>query len=1262
MTLSGISHYESSSLESLTTADIILSTEQDMPEIYMLVDDISKTMVSYTLSISEFSFHKKMYQATEVIADITIAQSSGDASNYQEIGRKNLEETFKHAQVSLTEGDFSIGDDFYVHEVLPHYKSNSMLVTLKIYSLDKLLTVKESCRTFVGKRLSQDILKKETIKYIKPWTIERDLPAINKQLEKMRIATQELKDEIRHAKAVLNRVYTPKKISTNILTKEQLAEKEQALKTLQTEQAALEKTRNDKIEKQKNISSNTTNMQILQYSSSEEHIFPFLVQYNESFYDMLARTTNRWGEFLYYENGALNIGYNPKATPIAVDKAVIQDISYGDLNAKRLALATDGRYDYVADSSSLDPNPIRESPNYVKAQMGAFGGEADKWIMNQFSSIFMNDKNLPTMMGNMLFDNMFNLAKEESKEAKRNAKHNKKYFANFDETSPQYSKSYHFKRDHGEDVQLRAFQEFTEINTSFTGWKYKTILEKEQAAGRDAIYINYGTTHPHVLLGSIITFKDENFIVVEVTGGFDADRHLVFQVVATAQDQDKLFYPAVIPAGHVRYAHPQIATISDATDPTKVHRVRVLFSWQDSSDDPTPWLTFASGQQGHAMAGKHYVDDRVMVGFEDGNVERPYVIGGLVERECDQFNIDSVVTSQGMHQLVLTDGSGAGMQSFLAGAISPLTKTLMGFAPGLIPSWKWDKDKYFEGGFELTDNYGTYKISGSTDGRNVSIASNWGDVKINAFTGISISAPNGDVSITGKNVSIKAGNNLTIESGTNVGYKLFDQWTLQDGTVDKRVTAENILSDISIPVAKRLAEVAMNVFDLSLVRSAVEIFFRPVEGCLSLKSNRFLKLAAGENTCQYPNNVYKLDEKVKMDGMLIDVNFIPELQKVFQVIPTVCENLIEKYKHIYSLIVDSFDNDETSFEADIHELRAFANDAHGEICKSYDDLKEELWSQDKDEDWGEEKLGFTDNVAIKGKPEEIVTPNCFLLSVVNDIVGDKAKREEAILNRKRNRKSILNHYNDLRKYIYDLTHLEPTKKNISQWFGHINGKKVPKDYQEKLLTAFSKQKCSEAFCYKTPKGISRVDLAKRLQIDVENEKKYLRRVVTMNFLEELGFTEAMRWRVANNPDYPLELPPMPQADNKDASNETSIMNDLCWANYVNSLSVIPPLDMVAISGAMAGPVANSGLLGAQKDKMMFWKDVPEIKTWRSGNSGRILLGSGDIYTYALNGDRLEKVDTKDPSLSSMLNSAYGSYIADVLQLFTEKIGKTLIKM
>ena len=127
---------------------ISLSTDMNTDKIKMAVNDRAKTVLEYKLSISKFSFHKKMYQPTEIVADINIIPSAGKSTNYQEISREALEDKFKHAKVMLKEGTFSIGDDFYVHEVLPHYGKDSMSVTLKIYSPDKLLTIREASAYF----------------------------------------------------------------------------------------------------------------------------------------------------------------------------------------------------------------------------------------------------------------------------------------------------------------------------------------------------------------------------------------------------------------------------------------------------------------------------------------------------------------------------------------------------------------------------------------------------------------------------------------------------------------------------------------------------------------------------------------------------------------------------------------------------------------------------------------------------------------------------------------------------------------------------------------------------------------------------------------------------------------------------------------------------------------------------------------------------------------------------------------------------------
>ena len=50
-----------------------------------------------------------------------------------------------------------------------------------------------------------------------------------------------------------------------------------------------------------------------------EFIQPYLVQYNESFYDFLVRTSNRCGEFLYFEDGRLVLGLPDSGEAVEID-------------------------------------------------------------------------------------------------------------------------------------------------------------------------------------------------------------------------------------------------------------------------------------------------------------------------------------------------------------------------------------------------------------------------------------------------------------------------------------------------------------------------------------------------------------------------------------------------------------------------------------------------------------------------------------------------------------------------------------------------------------------------------------------------------------------------------------------------------------------------------------------------------------------------------------------------------------------------------
>ena len=1257
MTLSGVLHYEEPDILKQTTANITLATEKTMSDIYIQLKDGDSEILKFNLALKEISFHKKMYQPTEVLALISITKADGEGYIYRRIDWNMLDKMFKHAKVSLTDGDFTIGDDYYVHEVLTHYQKDCMNIILKIYSLDKMMTVRQACRTFVAKKLFADILDIERMKYVLPW------------------APASKKDDTDKSKGLQITATS----ATGIFEQVNNWAKEK-----EEEKAVDDKTR---------IKCDAGSMKILRYDNTE-HIFPYLVQYNESFYDMLARTTNRWGEFLFYEDNKLNIGYSA-TEPVEVDESDIKDIAIFDPETKQLSIGTDGQYDYSANNSGLAGKPVKKSPFIVKAQMGAFGGMVDKWVINQLSAVFKNEKNLPTLIGDLLFDNLFNLGKEKAKIAKLNSDFDKKY--EFDK-KPGYANqygTYNFAKEGEDKDEKDAFQQFTEMPISdskkekyryiYDDNKYKYIVEKELTVGQKAIHIDYDTTHPKLKLGSIISFNGMNFIVVEILGVKSETGGMTFQVVATAQDPvDKIFYPSVIPAGHIRYAHPQPATITDVDDPSpNRNRARVLFAWQNTllqkdGDDKitsatkelsTPWLNFASNQQGHPILGKHYEGNPVMVGFEEGNVERPYIMGGMGD-VSGKPNQDLTISSPGEHMLSLTDGTGAGMQAFLAGAFSPLFKNFTQFMPNTVPTFNWDKNKYFEGGFELTDRYGMYKVSGSTDGRNVSIASNWGDVKINAFTGISISAPNGDVKISGKNVTIEAGNNLNLVSGKNVDYKL---WKSKEG---KGKTAAQLLIDVTAQVTKRLAETITDVVDIKLIRSVVEVFFRPVEGNLTLKSNRFLKLEAGDNECKMPKEAFSAEGQSKLQKELDkksvkDVTGIGDgMIKIFEVVATLTAQCVENFNNKYKLCVSDIDK---VVEA-LKELRKVANDKTTnekcvKVCKTYEDLKNDLWKQEKDEDWKEDKFGFTEQVAIDEGTEIPKDAIRRILDVQNLLITGDAKgveamekriKAEAIAVRKRARENFVKTYNKLRKDIYELTHLAPTEQDIKTAFGQFeNLPTMPKEYQKKVLAAFDPKKIKDFPYYS--KEFKEED--KKFETIIELGKayeKYLRRLVVVSLLEEFGFNDDTRTKLnaRNEPD--------PNGNRPDRPTIKNIQNDGAWQAYVKSLSGVPPIDMDMLKkDSSFGSTMKDAFVGTLKDefsKKKFWSAISERKNWADGKNGQILFAAGQD-TFCMGNNGIGVVSSFEPSNFSKpsdIDRILGDKEKKILQGFVNKLQGVLL--
>lgn len=104
----------------------------------------------------------------------------------------------------------------------------------------------------------------------------------------------------------------------------------------------------------------------------------------------------------------------------------------------------------------------------------------------------------------------------------------------------------------------------------------------------------------------------------------------------------------------------QLADVIDHEDPKKQGRIKVKFKWECSTNDVTEWLRVMTPSAGTGERGSNRgffavpeIGDQVVVGFEEGNVARPVVMGSVY----NSSNVDSTPQIQN-HLKSITTRSG----------------------------------------------------------------------------------------------------------------------------------------------------------------------------------------------------------------------------------------------------------------------------------------------------------------------------------------------------------------------------------------------------------------------------------------------------------------------------------------------------------------------------------------------------------------------------------------------------------------------------
>ena len=359
---------------------------------------------------------------------------------------------------------------------------------------------------------------------------------------------------------------------------------------------------------------------------------------------------------------------------------------------------------------------------------------------------------------------------------------------------------------------------------------------------------------------------------------------------------------------------------------------------KDVLDMASPWVRVVApmATPGGGTFFRPQKGDEVLINYDNDNVERPYVVGSLfskntlepaegIERKASpgmQFGVSRQVSMSIMspngHHITFSDPDKG--DKFLYG-LNPGTQfwgPIIGSSFSMLPN-----DKDLAGGIHIGDRYGVYEIEMSTHDRYVNVKSPLGTVNINAFTGITIDAPNGDITIRGKNVNIEAGNNLTLTSGTNIKPAGLGDPDYKCGSPLWKSTKNyflkipylifSALHTISAgalwlghqaaaagPGAANDAVGAAPFADLSLFRHMFEIAVKPVEGTTLIKSKRYLKLEAGPGAAKI-----KADNFPAMDKIDSLENFYIELINVLSDMTDRINKFFTEYQQMWTKAVNA---------------------------------------------------------------------------------------------------------------------------------------------------------------------------------------------------------------------------------------------------------------------------------------------------------------------------------------------------------------------
>lgn len=716
------------------------------------------------------------------------------------------------------------------------------------------------------------------------------------------------------------------------------------------------------------------------------------------------------------------------------------------------------------------------------------------------------------------------------------------------------------------------------------------------------VRLNYGSSNPGLCLGDVIKVDDDYYVVVQVE--LDGKDHVVEAIPPFYKKVENNKLSAAIPCPplmpeipDVRTSDAQVAFVENNLDPNKLGRVRVRFPWQVKDGDCSPWIRMATpfATNGGGVTFKPEKGDEVLLNFEDGNIERPYIVGSLQSKYVtDNWGAlaDRVIQSKNGHAITFTDKDDG--LAFLTGTIpqlNPLVTFIKSFLPASDQLIDFQNMVDLTGGIKISDRYGLYSINMSSDGRQVNINSPLGDVKLNAFTGITISAPNGNIDIKGKNVSISASNKLTLESGSAVS----DRWVKNPFTKDSMLGA---LEDVADRTLGKL-------IDLSFYRTVLEVFTRPIDGTLKIKSNTYVLIEAGKGSAQVPEADFNKVDYEKARG---NFSALHQTQEVYlNNISNAIDRLTAKADSLCGDVKTAFETTKT--ETDQYKgIKVNGVDCYALLNNKMneDEIIQKVFAKRND-------APFNIDTVIEEKDFEFDKLNDLQFRI-GDKLFKKPKKNEGESTKAHNarcKQALKIYYADKR---YDNNTIKPRRAAlvagarklgaqakalfdaVDKWknfdFDANNGERDGMYYSGNLMTTVRGLDIFGKFIDKTNNGT--VDLTKDIDTNYDLELKKLHRAIVYELVME-----------AKGKDNYKE---MFSVDSK-ATKPSDFGDDTAWSKFAEAIGNPTGLN----------PVESY----FRKKWLSDWQDATiNRKKWKADAQGKILLSDQVGKTLYLNGDQL----------------------------------------